>query len=118
MAGPSTPKHAAGSVAKGLEMLPRLATTPKGKGKSKANAREEEEEEFEEPIKDLFTNKCLVSLLYWQKALTVVDTSMGASVVLKKAKGKSMVLHEARQAFKEKQGAYDNCWVKNDPEGC
>ncbi|KAH0587142.1 hypothetical protein H2248_005957 [Termitomyces sp. 'cryptogamus'] len=89
-AGPSTPKHAAGSVAKRLAMLPRVATTPKGKGKGKGKAREEEEEEeFIELIQDTFTNKYLVSLLCWQKALTVVDISMGAGVVLKRAKGKT-----------------------------
>ncbi|KAG5723403.1 hypothetical protein E4T56_gene14124 [Termitomyces sp. T112] len=59
-AGPSTPKHAAGSVAKRLAMLPRVATTPKGKGKGKGKAREEEEEEeFIELIQDTFTNKYL-----------------------------------------------------------
>ncbi|KAG5335805.1 hypothetical protein C0989_000282 [Termitomyces sp. Mn162] len=80
-AGLSTPKCAAGSVPKGLE------TTPKGKGKGKGNAREEEEEEeFMEPIQDTFTNKKLASLLQWRKALTVVNTGIGAGV--EEGKGK------------------------------
>ncbi|KAG5349774.1 hypothetical protein C0989_001958 [Termitomyces sp. Mn162] len=44
-AGPSTPRHVAGSIAKGFATLPRAATTLKGKGKGKVKAREEEEEE-------------------------------------------------------------------------
>ncbi|KAG5724608.1 hypothetical protein E4T56_gene3938 [Termitomyces sp. T112] len=94
-----------GGIAKGLAMLPRVATTPKGKSKGKGKAREEEEKEFEEPIKDSFTNKHLANLLCWQKALMVVNTGMGAGVVLKRAKGKLTVLPEEKQAFKECQGA-------------
>ncbi|KAG5729811.1 hypothetical protein E4T56_gene991 [Termitomyces sp. T112] len=96
-------EHVAGSVAKGLVMLPRVVTTPKSKGKGKAKAREEEEEEdkFEDPIEDLFTNKCLASLLQWRKALMVVDTGMGTGVVLKKAKEKSMVSPEERKFVKK-----------------
>ncbi|KAG5350640.1 hypothetical protein C0989_010000 [Termitomyces sp. Mn162] len=59
-AEPSTPKHVAGSIAKGLAMLPRVATTPKSKEKGKGKAREEEEEEqFGELVEDSFTNKHL-----------------------------------------------------------
>ncbi|KAG5328154.1 hypothetical protein C0989_010885, partial [Termitomyces sp. Mn162] len=46
-AGPSTPKAAAGSVARGLATSPRLATTPKSKGKGKGKARDEEDEDIE-----------------------------------------------------------------------
>ncbi|KAG5350731.1 hypothetical protein C0989_009489 [Termitomyces sp. Mn162] len=108
VAGPLTPKHVVGSISKGLAMLPRVVTTLKIKGKGKDKARLEEEEEIKELVEDLFTNKCLVSLLCWQKALTVVNTGMGAGVVLKKAKGKSTVLLEKEQAFRQEQGAgYD-----------
>ncbi|KNZ78225.1 hypothetical protein J132_01594 [Termitomyces sp. J132] len=66
VAGPSTPRNVAGGVTKGLPMSPRVVTTLKGKGKGKAKARdEEEEEEFEELIEDLFTDKCLATLLCW-----------------------------------------------------
>ncbi|KAG5353136.1 hypothetical protein C0989_009980 [Termitomyces sp. Mn162] len=85
-------------------MLPRVVVTPKSKGKGKEKAREEEEEKFVislNPLLALGTNsryiyqqKKLANLLHWQKALTVVDTGMGAGVVLKKAKGKKMVLPE------------------------
>ncbi|KAG5730751.1 hypothetical protein E4T56_gene3514 [Termitomyces sp. T112] len=37
-AGPSTPKAAAGGIARGLAMSPQLATTPRSKGKGKAKA--------------------------------------------------------------------------------
>ncbi|KNZ80082.1 hypothetical protein J132_07369 [Termitomyces sp. J132] len=94
-AGPSTPKAAAGSVTRGL------VTTPRSKGKGKAKAQDEEDKDIEEQIEEMFTNKHLVTLLHWQKALTVVDTSLGAGVKLEKAKGKC-----------------DNCWADNDPEGC
>ncbi|KAG5349878.1 hypothetical protein C0989_001455 [Termitomyces sp. Mn162] len=94
----------------------QLATTLKGKGKGKGKAREEEE--FEEPIENLFTNKHLANLLHWQKALMVVDTGMEAGVVLEKAKGKSTVLLEKQQAFRQQQGACNDCWVENNPEGC
>ncbi|KAG5348893.1 hypothetical protein C0989_007392 [Termitomyces sp. Mn162] len=78
VARPSTLNHAVGSIAKGLAMLPLLATTPKGKGKGKAKARKEEEDEgIEKPIEDSFTDKWLATLLHWQKALTVVDMEMG-----------------------------------------
>ncbi|KAG5350739.1 hypothetical protein C0989_009458 [Termitomyces sp. Mn162] len=98
-AGLSTPKHAAGSIAKGLATLPRVTTTPKSKGKGKSKAREEEEEEIKELAEDSFTDKCLAALLHWQKALTVVDMGIGARVVLEKVKGKSMVLLAKQQAF-------------------
>ncbi|KAG5732034.1 hypothetical protein E4T56_gene18235 [Termitomyces sp. T112] len=98
VAGPSTPKDAVGSVTKGLAMVPRVATTPKSKGKEKGKAREEEEEEFK------------------QKAMTVVDTGMGAGVVLEKAKEKSTVLLGKQQAFRQQQGVCDNCWAKNNSE--
>ncbi|KAG5726760.1 hypothetical protein E4T56_gene1154 [Termitomyces sp. T112] len=99
-------------IAQGLVTLPRVATTPKGKGKGKVKARkEEEDEEIEKPIENSFTNKQLATLLCWQKALTVVDTGMGTGVVLEKAKRKSMVLLEERQAFKECQESryWGNC---------
>ncbi|KAG5335138.1 hypothetical protein C0989_002314 [Termitomyces sp. Mn162] len=64
VAGPLTPKGAVGGVAKGLAMLPRVATTPKSKGKGKGKAREEEEE-FKEQIEDNFTNKQLATLFHW-----------------------------------------------------
>ncbi|KAG5732380.1 hypothetical protein E4T56_gene11504 [Termitomyces sp. T112] len=109
-AGPLTPRHAAGGIANELVMLPRVATTPKSKGKSKGKAREEEEEEeIKELIEDLFTNKHLANLLQWRKVLMVVDTDMCTGVVLKRAKGKSTVSPEERQAFKKCQGACDNC---------
>ncbi|KNZ73999.1 hypothetical protein J132_08653 [Termitomyces sp. J132] len=69
--GPSTPKAVAGSVARGLEQ-----------------------------IEETFSNKCLVTLLYWQKALTMVDTGLGAGLVLKKAKGKVIMLLNKQQEFK------------------
>ncbi|KAG5349641.1 hypothetical protein C0989_002615 [Termitomyces sp. Mn162] len=106
-ASPSTPKIAAGSVTKGLATLPRVVTTLRSKGKGKGKAQEEEEEEFE-----------IKTLLCWQKALTVVDIGMRAGVVFEKAKEKSTILLERQQAFKQQQGACDNCWAENDPEGC
>ncbi|KAG5333145.1 hypothetical protein C0989_006211 [Termitomyces sp. Mn162] len=44
-----------------------------------------------EQIEETFFDKHLLTLLHWQKASTVVDTGMGAGIVLKKAKGKVMV---------------------------
>ncbi|KAG5728892.1 hypothetical protein E4T56_gene5607 [Termitomyces sp. T112] len=38
VAGPSTPKAAAGGVARGLATLPRLMATPRSKGKGKGKA--------------------------------------------------------------------------------
>ncbi|KNZ78080.1 hypothetical protein J132_02270 [Termitomyces sp. J132] len=116
--GPSTPKAVAGGVARGLVTSPRLATTPRSKGKGKGKAQEEEDEDIEDQIEEMFTNKCLVTLLHWQKALMVVDTGLGARVKLEKAKGKVMVLLEKQQEYKHMQGACDNCWADNDPEGC
>ncbi|KAG5349540.1 hypothetical protein C0989_003262 [Termitomyces sp. Mn162] len=66
----------------------------------------------------MFTDKCLVTLLRWQKALTVVDTGLGAGVKLEKAKGKVTVLLVKRQEYKRMQGVCNNCWADNDPEGC
>ncbi|KAG5349313.1 hypothetical protein C0989_004706 [Termitomyces sp. Mn162] len=117
-AGPSTPKAAAGSVARGLAMSPRLATTPRSKGKGKGKAQDKEDEDTEDQIEETFTDKCLAILLHWQKALTVVDTGMGARVKLEKAKGKVTVSLEKRQEYKCMQGACDNCWADNNPEGC
>ncbi|KAG5348995.1 hypothetical protein C0989_006662 [Termitomyces sp. Mn162] len=37
--GPLTPKAAAGSIARGLATLPRLATTPRGKGEGKGKGK-------------------------------------------------------------------------------
>ncbi|KAG5719134.1 hypothetical protein E4T56_gene11872 [Termitomyces sp. T112] len=118
VAGPLTPRHAVGSVAKWLVTLPRVAKTPKSKEKGKGKAREEEEEEFKELVEDSFTYKCLAALLCWQKALTVVNMGMGAGVVLEKAKRKLTVLLEKQQAFRQEQGVCNNCWAENDPEGC
>ncbi|KNZ81262.1 hypothetical protein J132_02097 [Termitomyces sp. J132] len=117
-AGPSTPKAAAGGVARGLATLPRLATTPRGKGKGKGKAWEEEDEDIEDQIEETFTDKCLATLLCWQKASMVVDTGLGAGVKLEKAKGKVTVLLEKRQEYKRMQGVCDTCWADNDPEGC
>ncbi|KAG5351896.1 hypothetical protein C0989_004616 [Termitomyces sp. Mn162] len=61
--------------------IAKASNTTKGRGKAR---EEDEKEEFE-----------------WQKALTVVDTGMGVSVVLKKAKGKTMVLLEEKKALKK-----------------
>ncbi|KAG5335739.1 hypothetical protein C0989_000515 [Termitomyces sp. Mn162] len=83
---PSTPKAMTGSIARSLMTLPRLATTPRSKGKGKA--QEEDDKDIEEQIEDTFSDKQLVLLLHWQKASTMVDTGLGAGVVLKKAKGK------------------------------
>ncbi|KAG5332432.1 hypothetical protein C0989_007048 [Termitomyces sp. Mn162] len=104
-AGPSTPKAVAGGVARGLAMLPRLATTLRSKGKGKGKAWEEEDKDIEDQIEETFTNKCLATLLHWQKASTVVDTGLGAGVKLEKAKGKVMVPLERRQEYKHTQGA-------------
>ncbi|KAG5723850.1 hypothetical protein E4T56_gene9851 [Termitomyces sp. T112] len=117
-AGPSTPKAAAGGITRGLATSPRLATTPRSKRKGKAKAREEEDEDIEDDIEEMFTDKCLATLLRWQKASTVVDTGLGAGVKLERAKGKVTVLLEKRQEYKCTQGACDNCWADNDPEGC
>ncbi|KNZ81899.1 hypothetical protein J132_10178 [Termitomyces sp. J132] len=108
--GPLTPKAAAGGIARGL------ATTPRSKEKGKA--QEEEGEDIEEQIEETFTNKCLAILLHWRKALTVVDMGLEARVVLKKAKGKVTVSLEKQQEYKHMQGACNNCWANNDPEGC
>ncbi|KAG5335313.1 hypothetical protein C0989_001471 [Termitomyces sp. Mn162] len=91
-AGPSIPKAAAGSVARGLVTLPQLATTPRNKGKGKAKAQDKEDKDIEEQIEETFTNKHLATLLHWQKASTVVDTGLGAGVKLEKAKSKMTVL--------------------------
>ncbi|KAG5715698.1 hypothetical protein E4T56_gene532 [Termitomyces sp. T112] len=77
-AGPSIPKAAAGSVARGLVTSPQLATTPRNKGKGKAKAQDKEDKDIEEQIEETFTNKHLATLLHWQKASTVVDTGLGA----------------------------------------
>ncbi|KAG5329660.1 hypothetical protein C0989_009434, partial [Termitomyces sp. Mn162] len=53
----------------------------------------------------MFTDKRLATLLCWQKALTVVDTGLGAGVKLEKAKGKVTVLLAKRQEYKCMQGA-------------
>ncbi|KAG5716071.1 hypothetical protein E4T56_gene10782 [Termitomyces sp. T112] len=93
-AGPSTPKAAAGGVARGLATSPRLVTTPRSKEKGKGKAQEEEDEDIEDHSEETFTDKRLVTLLRWQKASTVVDTGLGAGVKLEKAKGKVTVLLE------------------------
>ncbi|KAG5721954.1 hypothetical protein E4T56_gene18393 [Termitomyces sp. T112] len=65
-AGPLTLKIAAGSIAKELATLLRVATTLRSKEKGKGKAQEqeeEEEEEFEEQIEETFSNKCLATLL-------------------------------------------------------
>ncbi|KNZ72633.1 hypothetical protein J132_02226 [Termitomyces sp. J132] len=117
-AGPLTPKAVAGGIARGLAMLPQLATTPRSKGKGKAKAQDEEDEDIEEQIEEMFTNKHLVTLLHWQKASMVVDTGLGAGIKLEKAKGKVTVSLVKQQEYKCMQGACDNCWADNDPEGC
>ncbi|KAG5347317.1 hypothetical protein C0989_012310 [Termitomyces sp. Mn162] len=100
-AGPSTPKAAAGSVARGL------ATTPKskGKGKGKAKAQDEEDEDIEDHVEETFTDKRLAMLLRWQRTTTVVDMGLGAGVKLDKAKGKVTVSLEKQQEYKCTQGA-------------
>ncbi|KAG5730195.1 hypothetical protein E4T56_gene11683 [Termitomyces sp. T112] len=45
--GPSTPKAAAGGVARSLATLPRLVTTLRSKGKGKGKAQEEDNEDIE-----------------------------------------------------------------------
>ncbi|KNZ77822.1 hypothetical protein J132_03331 [Termitomyces sp. J132] len=117
-AGPLTSKAAAGSVARGLVTSPRLATTPRSKGKGKGKAQEEENEDIEDHIEETFTDKHLVTLLHWRKASMVVDTGLGAGVKLEKAKGKVTVLLEKQQEYKRMQGACNNCWADNGPEGC
>ncbi|KNZ78149.1 hypothetical protein J132_01674 [Termitomyces sp. J132] len=64
-AGPSTPKAAAGGVARGLVTSPKLATTPKskGKGKGKAKAQDEEDEDIEDHVEESFIDKRLAMLL-------------------------------------------------------
>ncbi|KAG5349288.1 hypothetical protein C0989_004820 [Termitomyces sp. Mn162] len=105
-AGLSTPKAVAGSVARGLVTSPRLATTLRSKGKGKGKARDKEDEDIEDQIEEMFTDKCLAALLCWQKALTVVDTGLGAGVKLEKAKGKVTVSLEKRQEYKHMQGVH------------
>ncbi|KNZ78214.1 hypothetical protein J132_01739 [Termitomyces sp. J132] len=119
-AGPSTPKAAAGGVTRGSATSPKLATTlkSKGKGKGKAKAQDEEDEDIEDHVEESFTNKRLATLLRWRRTTTVVDMGLGAGVKLDKAKGKVTVLLEKRQEYKRTQGACDNCWADNDPEGC
>ncbi|KNZ71316.1 hypothetical protein J132_00042, partial [Termitomyces sp. J132] len=97
-----------------------LATTPrsKGKGKGKAKAQDEEDEDIEDHVEETFTDKRLATLLRWRRTTTVVDTGLGAGVKLDKAKGKVTVSLERRQEYKRTQGACDNCWADNDPEGC
>ncbi|KAG5332550.1 hypothetical protein C0989_006885, partial [Termitomyces sp. Mn162] len=104
-AGPLTPKAAAGSVARGLATSPRLVTTPRSKGKGKAKAQDKEDEDIEEQIEEMFTDKCLATLLHWRKASMVVDTGLGAGVKLEKAKGKVTVLLAKQQEYKRTQGA-------------
>ncbi|KAG5348871.1 hypothetical protein C0989_007611 [Termitomyces sp. Mn162] len=99
-------------------MSPRLATTPRNKGKGKGKARDKEDKDIEDQIEETFTDKRLVILLCWQKVLTVVDTGMEAGVKLEKAKGKVTVSLEKQQEYKCTQGACDNCWADNNPEGC
>ncbi|KAG5331695.1 hypothetical protein C0989_007442 [Termitomyces sp. Mn162] len=73
---------------------------------------------LQDHIEETFTDKCLATLLHWQKASMVVDTGLGAGMKLEKAKGKVTVSLEKRQEYKRMQGACDNCWADNDPEGC
>ncbi|KAG5732398.1 hypothetical protein E4T56_gene11338 [Termitomyces sp. T112] len=69
------------SVAEPPYDIAKVSNTTKGRGKAR---EEDEKEEFE-----------------WQKALTVVDTGMSVGVVLKKAKGKTMVLLEEKKVLKK-----------------
>ncbi|KAG5349245.1 hypothetical protein C0989_005036 [Termitomyces sp. Mn162] len=73
---------------------------------------------LQDQIEETFTDKRLAILLRWRKASTVVDMGMGAGVKLEKAKGKVMVSLEKQQEYKRTQGACNNCWADNDPEGC
>ncbi|KAG5728891.1 hypothetical protein E4T56_gene5608 [Termitomyces sp. T112] len=73
---------------------------------------------LQDQIEETFTDKHLAVLLHWRKASMVVYTGMGAGVKLEKAKGKVTVLLEKWQEYKHTQGACDNCWADNDPEGC
>ena len=57
------------------------------------------------PTQTSFVDEELVLVLRWRKEDTVVDTGMGAGVVLEKAKGKVTVNASKRQAFKEEQEA-------------
>ncbi|KAG5349723.1 hypothetical protein C0989_002179 [Termitomyces sp. Mn162] len=111
-AGSLTPKAAAGGVTRGL------ATTLRSKGKGKGKAQDKEDKDIEDQIEETFTDKCLAALLCWQKALTVVDTGLGAGVKLEKAKGKVTVSLEKQQEYKRTHGVCNNCWADNDPEGC
>ncbi|KNZ73980.1 hypothetical protein J132_08874 [Termitomyces sp. J132] len=61
--GPSTPKAAAGGIARGLVTSPRLATTLRSKEKGKGKAREEEDKDIEDHIEETFTDKRLATLL-------------------------------------------------------
>ncbi|KAG5337582.1 hypothetical protein C0989_009267 [Termitomyces sp. Mn162] len=59
-AGPLTPKAAAGSIARGLATLPRLATTSrsKGKGKGKGKAQDKDNKDIEDSGKGGIGKEC------------------------------------------------------------
>ncbi|KAG5732823.1 hypothetical protein E4T56_gene2753 [Termitomyces sp. T112] len=67
-AGPLTPKAVAGGIARELATSPQLVTTPRSKGKGKTKAQDKEDEDIEEQIEETCTDKCLATLLHWQKA--------------------------------------------------
>ncbi|KAG5732286.1 hypothetical protein E4T56_gene11368 [Termitomyces sp. T112] len=105
-----TAKHLVGALA-----VARGEGWSKGcRGEEAANCGDIQEEQIEE----MFTDKRLATLLHWQKASTVVDTGLGAGMKLEKAKGKVTVLLVKQQEYKRMQGACNNCWANNDPEGC
>ncbi|KNZ79578.1 hypothetical protein J132_09167 [Termitomyces sp. J132] len=120
MAGMTVSAPAVASASDTTKHPVGVLAVARGEGwrKGKAKARDEEDKDIEEQIEEMFTDKCLATLLCWQKALTVVDTGLGAGVKLEKAKGKVTVLLAKRQEYKCMQGACDNCWANNDPEGC
>ncbi|KAG5349472.1 hypothetical protein C0989_003589 [Termitomyces sp. Mn162] len=99
--GPLTPKAVAGGV------------TRESKGKGKAKARDKEDKDIEEQIEETFTDKCLATLLHWQKASTVVDTSLRAGMKLEKAKGKEEVMSGSSGGAKAKSKE----WVESDEDG-
>ncbi|KAG5340384.1 hypothetical protein C0989_001878 [Termitomyces sp. Mn162] len=94
--GPLTPKAVAGGIARGLATSPRLVTTLRSKGKGKGKVQEEDDEDIEEQIEETFSDKCLVALLCWQKALMVVDTGLGARAEEGKEEGDSVTREVTR----------------------
>ncbi|KAG5733192.1 hypothetical protein E4T56_gene6602 [Termitomyces sp. T112] len=102
-AGPSTSRHVAGSIAKGLMMLPRVATT-----KRMAKGRPESRR-WMRSLRNRFKT-CLLTNVWYGCRSSVEEGEEGAGVVLKKVKRKTTVLLEERQAFKERQGAAFLAW--------